>query len=71
MKMTLRIAKLELNKLFSSPLSWILLVGFTIYGATIVYPEIAKQTFQQALYNLDHWGPYLANIQWPEINPFF
>ena len=54
--MTIRIAKLELIKLFSAPLSWILLVGFSIYGATIVYPIIDQQTFQQALYNADHWG---------------
>ncbi|WP_421918578.1 Gldg family protein [Marinifilum sp.] len=51
MKTTIRIAKLELNNLFYSPLAWLVLVGFSIYTAVSLMPFFEGQTLNQELYN--------------------
>ena len=40
MKTTIRIAKLELNNLFYSPLAWLVLVGFSIFTAYEIIPTL-------------------------------
>ncbi len=51
MKTTIRIAKLELNNLFYSPLAWLVLVGFSIYTAYDIIPSLAHYAKNQDLYN--------------------
>ncbi len=51
MKTTIRIAKLELNNLFFSPLAWIILVGFSIYTASSIFSTIEQKAFSQYLYD--------------------
>ena len=41
MKTTIRIAKLELNNLFYSPLAWLVLIGFSIFTAYEIIPGLA------------------------------
>ena len=50
MKTTIRIAKLELNNLMFSPLSWLIMVGLTVYVMSSLFPLISHYAFNHSLY---------------------
>ena len=50
MKTTIRIAKLELNNLMFSPLSWLIMVGLAIYVGVNIFPGITHMVFDHSLH---------------------
>ncbi len=56
MKTTIRIAKLELNNLFYSPLAWLVLVGFSIFTAYEIIPDLTHMAKILGLYHTESGG---------------
>ena len=71
MKTTIRIAKLELNNLFYSPLAWLVLVGFSIFTAYEIIPPLKFIAERIGMYNSEAGRSITESIFTGEHRTYF